>query len=98
MALTPWSSDARMASTASPSSLPPHIHPPIAQAPKMTGETRTSDEPSCRSCMAGKVTQRAPACHPVDVRAGSCGRQLPHSLDVAHRRLAEVALVVAAEM
>src|SRR5689334_21757455 len=49
--LTPWSKAARIAPTASRSSVPPHIHPPIAQAPKMIGETKTSDVPSLRGCM-----------------------------------------------
>jgi hypothetical protein len=51
--VAPWSMLALMASIASRSSLPPHIHPPIAQAPKVIGVTRTSDEPSWRVSMAG---------------------------------------------
>src|SRR3954466_12486600 len=49
--LTPASSAARIASIESFSSFPPHIHPPIAQAPKMTGVTRTSDLPRVLSSM-----------------------------------------------
>src|SRR5258705_10538709 len=38
MRLTPWSSAARMVETDSLSSVPPHIHPPMAQVPRATRE------------------------------------------------------------
>src|SRR2546430_886446 len=52
MVLTPLSRAARMAAIESASSVPPHIHPPMAQAPKTTGVTLTSDVPSWRNCIA----------------------------------------------
>src|SRR5687767_9605538 len=49
---------ARMASIESRSSLPPHIHPPMAQAPKMIGVTRTPESPRGLDCMAEAYARR----------------------------------------
>src|SRR3954452_4547222 len=68
MVVTPWSRLARIASTDSRSSVPPHIHPPIAQAPKITGLTLTSDVPSCRNC----ITKVLPPLTRRHCRPGPC--------------------------
>ena len=47
MVVTPWSIEARIAAIESASSFPPHIQPPTAQAPKITGVTLTSEWPNC---------------------------------------------------
>src|SRR4051812_32142579 len=46
MVVTPWSIEARIAAIESASSFPPHIQPPTAHAPKITGVTVTSEPPS----------------------------------------------------
>src|SRR4051812_46744587 len=48
MVLTPASMEAWMAAMASLTSVPPHIHPPMAQAPKMMGGILSWDWPSWR--------------------------------------------------
>src|SRR4051812_48494181 len=65
MVVAPASTEARIAAIDSRSSAPPHIHPPTAQAPKITGETVTSDAPRRRIAVASKgailpKTPRAP--------------------------------------
>ena len=47
MSVTPASIDARMAAIDAASSVPPHIHPPIAQVPRPIAEARMPDAPIC---------------------------------------------------